>query len=453
MSSPVHSPEPSPEQPRRDPEHEARTVGAIARALREVPFYVKQGRSAPALETPLGDVLRALPTLTKKDVRSTLPKQWVPAGRDAKAELASGAIELVETSGSTGERLRILWDKGWWVRQEARAFRTNALVAGAMDGAHGDYREAILTTPACGLGTCHTGDRAFEERIEGHYLFLNMRPDPTFWLPADMTRMLDELTRHRAIGLETDPFYLATLARHAASQSPPRTIDVSGFVVLTYAFTTRAYVRAVRKAYAGPLLQLYGASEVGVMFMEGDDGRLHHAPFTTHVELVPAKVPTPGAKDVALVVVTTLDRDVQPLVRFVIGDLVQVDRDGPRRYTTVPPLLSIEGRIDDALVRPDGALVTAGAIDRALGSIEEIRHYQVNQRTPERIEVDVVSDGESTTALIDAVRARLLPLCDGLEILARGVTAIASEPSGKFRVVRRHFPLDLARAFAHLGDS
>ena len=87
-----------------------------------------------------------------------MPKQWAPAGRDVRAELASGALELVETSGSTGERLRILWDEGWWMRQEARAMRTNDLVAAAMDGARGAYREAILTTPACGLGTCHIGD-------------------------------------------------------------------------------------------------------------------------------------------------------------------------------------------------------------------------------------------------------------------------------------------------------
>ena len=59
-------------------------------------------------EKPLDEVLRATPLLTKSDVRATLPKQWVPASIDAKAALASGDIELVETSGSTAERLRIL---------------------------------------------------------------------------------------------------------------------------------------------------------------------------------------------------------------------------------------------------------------------------------------------------------------------------------------------------------
>jgi phenylacetate-CoA ligase len=356
----------SPERPSPDPDHEARAAEAIARAQREIPFYQKRGDvglGGGALAAELAKV----PLLFKQDLRATLPRQWAPAGWDVRAELASGALELVETSGSTGERLRILWDEGWWMRQEARAMRTNGLVAAAMDGAQGAYREAILTTPACGLGTCHIGDLPYEERVDGLHLFLSQRPDPLFWTDAEQTRILDELGAHGTVGLESDPLYLALLARFAKKRG--RSLDVKGFVQLTYAMTTHAHLRAIAGAFAGPVLQLYGASEVGVMFMEGDDGRLHHCPFTTHVELFPARVPTPGAEDLALVVVTTLDRVAMPLVRFVVGDLVRVDWSGARRWTTVAPLLGVEGRIDDAFLRPDGALVTAAAMDRALADV------------------------------------------------------------------------------------
>ena len=434
----------SPDAPRPDPEHEARTVAAIARALRDIPFYKKRGDVPPAPGTPLSTVLSRLPLLLKKDVRATLNKHWVPTGRDTRAELESGALELVETSGSTGERMRILWDAGWWTRQETRAMRTNALVADTLDGKRGEFRESVLTTPACGLGTCHIGDLPYEERVDEYLLFLNQRQDPMFWTDDEQTRMLDELGKHATLGLESDPLYLAMLARFAKAHGRP--LAVGGYVQLTYAFTTRAYLRAIREVYAGPVLQLYGASDVGVLFMEGDDGRLHHAPFTTHVELLPARVATPGAKDVALVVVTSLDRVAMPLVRYVVGDLVQVDAAGPRKWTTVPPLASVEGRIDDALVRPDGALVTAGALDRALGAVEGVRLWQVNQRTPDRVEVDVVAEGDAAR-VVEEARARLAPLLEGLELTARSTTAIPIETSGKFRVSKRHFPLDLARCF------
>jgi phenylacetate-CoA ligase len=436
----------SPDLPARDPEHEARVVAAVARAMREIPFYRKRGDVSPAPGTPLADVLSRTPLLHKKAVRAALPKQWVPPGRDTRAELESGALELVETSGSTGERMRILWDAGWWHRQEMRAMRTNPLVAAAIDGAHGAYREAVLTTPACGLGTCHVGDLPYEERVDEYLLFLNQRPDPMFWTAEEQTRMLDELARHATVGLESDPLYLAMLARFARGQG--RAVDVRGYVQLTYAFTTRATLRAIREVFTGPVLQLYGASDVGVLFMEGEDGRLHHAPFTTHVELLRARAPTPGAKDVAMVAVTSMDRVAMPLVRYVVGDLVQVDAAGPRRWTSVPPLASVEGRIDDAIVRPDGALVTAGALDRAIGAVEGVELWQTNQRSPERVEVDVVAHvGGDSARAIEEVRARLAPLLEGLELAARSTTAIPIEASGKFRVSKRHFPIDLARFF------
>jgi phenylacetate-CoA ligase len=434
----------SPSRPRPDPEHEAHAVAAVARALGEIPFYRKRGDAAPAREATLGEVLGRLPLLEKKDVRTTLPKQWVPAGRDTRAELESGELELVETSGSTGDRMRILWDAGWWPRQEMRAMRTNPVVASMIDGARGEYREAVLTTPACGVGTCHIGDLPYAERVDEHLLFLNQRPDPMFWTAEEQLRMLGELGQHGTVGLESDPLYLAMLARFAKSHGG--SLDVRGYVQLTYAFTARVHLHAIRDVFPGPVLQLYGASDVGVLFMEGEDGRLHHAPFTTHVELLRARVPTPGAHNVALAVVTSLDRIAMPLVRYVVGDLVQVDPTGPRRWTSVPPLASVEGRLDDAILRPDGALVTAGALDRALGDIEGLELWQVNQPTPERVAIDVVARGDANR-VVDEARARLAPLLVGLELSARSTTAIPIEASGKFRVSKRHFPLDVHAMF------
>src|SRR5258708_3713903 len=81
----------SPEHPRLDPEHEARAAEAIARAARDIPFYRKRGDVVPAgpgRGAGLSGILAGLPLLFKRDLRATLPKQWAPAGRDVRAELA-----------------------------------------------------------------------------------------------------------------------------------------------------------------------------------------------------------------------------------------------------------------------------------------------------------------------------------------------------------------------------
>jgi len=426
-----------------DATHDGLLRAALAHARDDIPYYRKNAAyrvAGNALGTSTADLLASLPLLWKHQMRTALPKEWVPDGRDVRRELESGEIELVETSGSTGDRTRILWDKGWWLRQEERGMRTNPVVDHAMGDAV-RYREAILTTPVCGLGACHTGDLSFDERKDEHRLFLNMRVDPTFWKPADVDRMLDELARHETVGLESDLAYLATLARHATLQG--RRIEVADFVTLTYAMTSEAHLRAIRAAVSAPLYQLYGASEVGVLFMQGVDPLLHHCPITTHVELLPVKARTPGAEDVALVVVTTMDRTVQPLVRFVVGDLVQVAPDGPRRFTPVAPIRSAEGRLQDAIVRPDGAWVTAGALDRALAGHVGVAFYQANQTSPTRVVIDLVPERDASATLLDEIKERVLPLLAPLEVTLRTVTGIAGESSGKFRLVRRHFSVDL----------
>ena len=414
-----------------DPQHAARTLRAIRGAITTVPFYAKQNLTAPAEDAASPDAMQralaALPLLTAAKIRPTLPKAWLPEGRDAKAELASGKLAVVET-GLAEARVRLLWDGAWWRAQEARALRVSPKAAAALAGEAGPYRDAVLWVPERGTGSCGAGDPEYEDRLEGTRLHLNSRQDPTFWSESVMTRMLDELARHETTALLADPFYLDVLARHAAVLG--RRLDVRGFVGLTRGLTTAAHREALARVYAAErTLQIYGAREAGVLFVQGDDGLLHHAPFTTHVELLRAKVPTPGAKDVALVVVTTLDREVQPLVRYVLGDLVQV-ASGASRFTTVPPLASVEGKLDDAVVRPDGALVTPGAIDRAIAAASP-RAYQVVQQDATTVAIEVVGGSP------EAAQAALAPLFEGLTVTARPATAIAVEPNGKYRISRR----------------
>jgi hypothetical protein len=71
----------------------------------------------------------------------------------------------------------------------------------------------------------------------------------------------------------------------------------------------------------------------------------------------------------------------------------------------------------------------------------------VNQRDPASVEVDVVPEAGREASVVDAAKAALAPLFEGLGVQVRTATAIAAEPSGKFRMVRRHFPLELARSF------
>jgi hypothetical protein len=410
-----------------DPEHERRTLESVERALASVPFYSKQnllGRMAGG--GSLESTLARLPLLTRERIRPTLPKVWFHEGRDAKAELASGAVSVVEV-GTAESRVRVLFDKRWWRAQERHALAIHPHAASVLEGETGPFREAVLWVPERGTGSCGSGDPSYEDRLEGTRLHLNSRQDPTFWTEPVMTRMLDELSIHETTALLADPFYLDVLARHAAVLG--RRLDVRGFIATMRARSTQSHRDALSRVYRGTVIDVLAAREVGTLFVEAEDKKMHHAPFATHVELLRAKVETPGAKDVALLVVTTLERNVQPLVRYVLGDLVQI-APGDGRFTSVPPIASVEGAVDDAIVRPDGAIVTPGAIDRAIASAEP-RAYQVVQTDASAVEVEVVGSSPSH------VEQAIAPLLSGMKISARSVTAVGVEPNGKYRTTRR----------------
>ncbi|MBX3233811.1 MAG: hypothetical protein KIT84_08910 [Labilithrix sp.] len=410
--------------------HDERVRGALQRALATVPFYAKQSLAGLVTpDAPIDDVLARLPLLTRDRVRPTLPKQWFPEGRDAKAELAAGSVAVIEVGGAA--RVRALFDPKWWRKQELAALATNPHAKSVLDGEVGAFKDAVLWVPERGTGSCGAGDPGYDDRLEGTRLHLNSRQDPTFWTEPVMTRMLDELSLHETKALFADPFYLDVLARHAAILG--RRLDVRGWISTMRARPTLAQRAALARVFQGTYIDVLGAREVGTLFVQQDDGNMHHAGISTHVELLRARVETPGAEDVALVVVTTLDREVQPLVRYVLGDLVQVAPNAPNApNANGASIRTVEGTLDDALVRPDGALVTAGAIDRAIG--DGPRGYQATQAAPGEVEIEVVGGSAAE------VQERLAPLLAGMKVTARAATAIGVEPNGKYRTTRRTAP-------------
>jgi hypothetical protein len=189
----------------RDPEHSRRVVDAVRAAIATVPFYAKAGYVAPPEGASLDEALSALPLLTRDKVRPTLPKAWVPGGRDVKTEIASGTLSVIEM-GTGDARMRVLFDAKWWNEQERRALTVNPRAAAALAGELGPYKDAVLWIPERGTGSCGSGDPAYEDRLEGARIHLNSRQDPTFWTEPVMTRMLDELAVHETIGILADPF-------------------------------------------------------------------------------------------------------------------------------------------------------------------------------------------------------------------------------------------------------
>jgi phenylacetate-coenzyme A ligase PaaK-like adenylate-forming protein len=192
--------------------HWERVGEETRRMVDEVPLY--RDRPAPPIDpAALGHWLARVPAVGKRDLRKGFPKSLVRRNQDLHAAMRQQQVTLLATSGTTADRLQVIWEWSWWDPQEREAMRLNARVARTMRS--GQYREAVLTTPACGAGVCHFGSQTVQERSIDGMLFFNESADPTHWTERECNRMLGEWSDFAPRGVEADPAYLAIIARVA----------------------------------------------------------------------------------------------------------------------------------------------------------------------------------------------------------------------------------------------
>ncbi|HET8698323.1 MAG TPA: hypothetical protein VFO94_12595 [Gammaproteobacteria bacterium] len=406
--------------------HWERVGDETRRMVDEVPLY--RDRPAPPIDpAALGHWLARMPAVGKRDLRKGFPKSLVRRTQDLHAAMREQQVTLLATSGTTADRLQVIWEWSWWDPQEREAMRLNARVARTMRNRQ--YREAVLTTPACGAGVCHFGSQTVEERSIDGMLFFNESADPTHWTEQECSRMLGEWSDFAPRGVEADPAYLAIIARAAAKRGVR--LPAPEFVTLTYETTTHAMRRDIGRTLESPLYQLYGATEAGVLFMECEHGRLHPNERHGHIDLVPL----PGSARLARVLVTTLGREWMPLLRYDIGDVVRVaeSRHCPCGLESDGPLLErIEGRTSDC-VEVNGETITPLMLDDAihavLGADNTLEQWQLAGDTLLVVDLGSRDSAAHAARAVGALLAR--------PIRGEHVSAIAPEASGKYRLVKR----------------
>jgi phenylacetate-CoA ligase len=406
--------------------HWRRVGDETRRMVAEVPLY-RDRPEPPADPTEVDRWLARVPPVGKRELRRGFPKALVREHQDLSAAMQQEQVTLLATSGTTSDRLQVIWEWSWWDPQEREAMRLNARIARAMQ--RPDYREAVLTTPACGAGTCHFGSQTAAERSIDGILFFNENADPTHWTDGERDRMLREWREFAPHGVEADPAYLAIIARAALGRgirlSPPE------FITLTYETTTRAMRRDIARAFDAPVFQLYGATEAGVLFMECEHGRLHPNERHSHVDLEPV----PGSGRLARVLVTTLGRDWMPLLRYDIGDVVRVaeSRDCACGLASDGPLIErVEGRLSDCTNVGDATvtpLMLDDAIHAALGAGATLEQWQLAGDTLFVVDPGGEASAPGAAAAVAALLRR--------PIRGERVAAIAPEASGKYRLVKR----------------
>lgn len=151
-----------------------RSRAELERGLRDTPAYQSWRSRDPGPAATIDERYAALPLTRKDDLRAGAPRAFVPAGRALDAALASGEMEIVTASGTTGAPTSLVWSQSWWNASEAASWALNADLAAAATGRH---REAVLASARCVGPPPANRHRSMAERTVGRLLFLNETAD------------------------------------------------------------------------------------------------------------------------------------------------------------------------------------------------------------------------------------------------------------------------------------
>ncbi len=344
----------------------------VKHAYQTVPFYREHFRGASfdpgAKLTP--ERFAQLPLLRRRDIQSAgqaLLSQQVPTDH---GEVGSG-----KTSGSTGIPIQYfstqltgflfnvlsLRDNLW----HGRDFRRKLAV----------IRESIKHSArdAWGIPTSAIFDT-------GPYVSLDIRTD----LATQLTWLQEEQPDY----LVSYPSNIEALAALCVAKG----IRLEGLrEVRTLSETLSPELRvACREAWGVPIADMYSASEIGYIALQCPDYEHYHIQSeAVLVEVLSAEGQPCGPGEIGRIVLTSLHNFAMPLIRYEIGDYVQLGEPCPCGRG-LPVITRIMGRLRNLVTLPDGRQNWPILRTRYLMEVFPLRQIQVVQRSLEQIEVKLV---------------------------------------------------------------
>lgn len=397
-----------------------RLAFVLHRAATQVPYYRDQwARRRRAGDQSSWDILANWPILTKEALRQD-PRAFVAD------DCQTDDMFYEHTSGTTGKPLHIWLSRAtvqaWFAIYEARARRWY--------GVSRHDRWAILGGQLVAPIT-QQGPPFWVWNNVLHQLYLSayhLAPEHT---AAYLQAMADHDVTY-LLGYPSGIYRLAQTALDQGLCAPElRVVVGNAEPLLTH------QRKAIADAFRCPVRDTYGMAEVAAAASECEHGQLHIWPEVGLIEVLAdeADRSMPAGEAGRLIATGLLNADM-PLIRYETGDRATLssDEDGLCACgRLLPRLRSLEGRMDDVILTPDGRHI--GRLDPVFKADLPIREAQIIQETPERLRVLYVPtaayQAQDGAALIQRIRDRV----GEMEIVLQPVEEVPRTANGKFRAV------------------
>lgn len=403
-----------------------RMLAALRFAEQNVPFYrarfAEYGVRAADVQSP-DDLLR-FPVLTRADLRAHK--------NELIAESFVGHLYASGSGGSTGEPVRFYYDHRTYERRVAAAMRSDRWAGGRL----GDKELHIWGDPF---------GEALPKRLKRalHEAVLRKKMICAYDLSeARLAVALDEIVRYRPALIVGYTNALYHTARYALSVG--RSLPAPRGIVSTAERLFSHQREAIERAFNAPVFDRYGCRELMLIASECErhEGK-HINQEGVFVELLRdgrhARPGEPGE-----VVVTDLVCRSMPLIRYKNQDIAVAAGAPCSCGRGLPLLSSVEGRVLDVLVGPDGQMLAGEFFPQLIKEHPTIVRFQVHQDLRRALTVKLLPgegfEAKTATLIERAIRRHL---GERAEVRVQVVDHLPANANGKFRVTVSEAPIEL----------
>lgn len=416
---------------RYDAEHwriwqERRLKTLLEIAITHVPYY-RQTWSASDLAMARAGRLEELPLLEKDPIRAN-PKAFLRNDIRPRRRL------IFHTSGSTGTPIA-----NYWTTRElrdslaVREARSARWAGTSFRHPRATFSGRMIEPDPRSMGPFHRFN--FVER-QVYFSAFHLGP-------RTAAQYVQALWRHGVrwmTGYAVSYYLLAQMIREQGLKVPPLEA-----IVTTSEKVTPEMRRIMEQAYGCRVFEEYSTVENALFASECQAGRLHVSPDVGVVEILRPDGSPCDPGEVGEVVTTCLMRDLQPFIRYRLGDLARWDPEPCPCGRSMPVLKEVVGRLEDVVIGPDGRRMVR--FHGVFTDLPGVREGQVIQEKIDRIRIKVVPSQSYCEAdaheIVHRARQRLGP---EVKVDVEVVESIPRAKSGKFRAVVCNLPTDQRRA-------
>jgi phenylacetate-CoA ligase len=383
-----------------------------------VPYYRQlfQNLGFEAQKLQSLDGLRALPLLTKTDIR---------AGVEALKADGHGPLSRYNTGGSSGEPLVFYMGKGRKSHDVAAKWRATRWWGVDI----GDPELVVWGSPI-ELGSQDRLRRMRDGLMRSHLL-------AAFEMSIDnLDRYINTIRDTRPAMLFGYPSSLSLIATHA--QKKGVTMSDLGIKV-AFVTSERLYDEQrdiISKVFGCPVANGYGARDAGFIAHQCPEGSLHISAEDIIVETVKPDGSAAGMDEAGEIVITHLGTADFPFVRYRTGDMGVLGGANCACGRGLPTLREVQGRTTDFVIAKDGTVMHGLALIYSVRDLKGVAKFKIEQVSLDLTVVQLVVnpdfEPQSEAIIVRDFQARLGRT---VEVRIERVSDIPAESSGKYRYV------------------